>query len=177
MIIKLEDAGNRFISRILNQIFIYPTDTIYGIGCDAENENLVEKIRNIKGRDAKPFSVIAPSFEWILQNCETTEQDLIKYLPGAYTLILKKKDKNFLKHISDNEYLGVRIPAHEFTKILQMTGKPIVTTSVNFSGEKPANKLNEIDEEIKNQVDLIIDDGALSGEVSKTVKDGEVIER
>ncbi len=135
MKIKFEKLKNKKPEFFLDKIFIYPTDTIYGIGCDAENEFLVEKIRKIKRRDTKPFSVIAPSIEWILKNCETTKDEIEKFLPGAYTLILKKKDKNFLSKVSENEFLGVRIPLHPITEILQKTGKPIVTTSVNFSEE------------------------------------------
>ena len=92
MIIKFEKLKNKKPEFFLDKIFIYPTDTIYGIGCDAENEFLVDKISEIKKRDIKPFSVIAPSVEWILENCETTKEEIEKFLPGAYTLILKKKD-------------------------------------------------------------------------------------
>ncbi|MEK6858214.1 MAG: L-threonylcarbamoyladenylate synthase, partial [Nanoarchaeota archaeon] len=140
------------------KIFIYPTDTIYGIGCDALNKNAVDKIRQIKRRDEKPFSVIAPNFEWIHENC-IVDFDLKKYLPGAYTLILKKKNPSFLNWVSDKETLGVRIPNHNFTKEIQKTNVPFITTSVNFSGEKPASKIENISEEILNKVDYVIDEG------------------
>ena len=81
------------------KIFIYPTDTLYGIGCNAEDKEAVEKIREIKGRDNKPFSVIAPSFKWIEDNL-IIDCNLKEYLPGAYTIILKKKDKDFMKHVA-----------------------------------------------------------------------------
>lgn len=80
------------INEISNSIFIYPTDTIYGIGCDAQAEDKVEKIREIKGRDMKSFSVITPSKKWILENLETSEQEIDKYLPGKYT---KKERSRF----------------------------------------------------------------------------------
>jgi len=177
MIIKLGKINNSIVSKISKEIFIYPTDTIYGIGCDAENTRLVEKIRKIKQRDRKPFSIIAPNIDYILKNFETDEKTINKYLPGPYTLLLKKKKKNFLPSISDNEYMGVRIPDHGFTKVLQKTGKPIVTTSVNLSGEKPANNIKEINKEILKKVNLIIDGGTLSGKPSILIKDGEMIER
>ena len=177
MIIKLEEVTDSTISKISNKIFIYPTDTIYGIGSNAENIKNAERIRKIKGRDNKPFSIIAPSMQYILKNCEVNKNTLKKYLPGPYTLILKKKDKNFLKHISDTEYIGIRIPKHPFTKILQKTKKPIITTSANLSGEKPANKITEINKKIINKVDFIIDGGELSGNPSTIIKDGKIIKR
>jgi len=177
MIIKISELNEELISRFINEIFIYPTDTIYGIGCDAENKKLVEKIREIKKRDTKPFSVIAPSFEWILKNFEATENEIKKYLPGPYTLILKKKKNNFLKAVSDNEFVGVRIPDHEIISLLQKTGKPIITTSVNLSGEKFANKIEEINKDILKKVNLIIDAGELFGKPSVLIKNGEILSR
>ena len=78
-------------------VFIYPTDTIYGLGCDATNEESVKKIKELKYRDKdKPMSVIAPSVDWIKEHCEVTDEMIEKYLPGPYTLLLKKKGVNLL---------------------------------------------------------------------------------
>jgi L-threonylcarbamoyladenylate synthase len=163
--------------RILNvEIFIYPTDTIYGIGCNALNKNSVEKIREIKKRDEKPFSVIAPSFKWIEENC-IIDLDMRKYLPGPYTIILKKKDKNFLSHISGTETIGIRIPDNEFTREIQKSGVPFVTTSVNISGEKPANKIEDISAEILKDVDFVFNSGKLSGKPSTLIINGKEIQR
>ena len=109
MIISLDSVNEL---DVMGSIFIYPTDTIYGIGCDAENKKLVNKIRAIKHRDTKPLSIIAPSIDYILKNCEVDKKIVSKFLPGPYTLILKKKDKNFLKHVSETESIGIRIPNH-----------------------------------------------------------------
>ena len=88
-------------------IFIYPTDTVYGIGCNAENENSVSRIKLIKAREKeKPLSVIAPSKQWIKENLNTEKIDINKYLPGPYTLVLWKKDKSFLAHVSSSDTLG-----------------------------------------------------------------------
>src|SRR5271157_1357136 len=150
---------------LAGKIFIYPTDTIYGIGCDAYNKKSVEKIREIKKRDQKPFSIIAPSIEWIKENC-IVNIDLKKYLPGAYTLILKKKEKDFLSYVSEVETIGIRIPDNSFTKEIQESNVPFVTTSVNFSGEKPANKIEEITKEIIEEVDFVFNGGELTGKPS-----------
>lgn len=161
----------------INQIFIYPTDTIYGIGCNAENEKLVSKIREIKNRDEKPFSVIAPSVEWILNNFETFLDEVEKYLPGKYTLILKKKNPSFMNWVSENDRIGVRIPDSDFTRELQRMGKPIVTTSVNVSGEPFATCIEEVNKKILEKVNKIYNYGKLSGTPSTLVIDGKEIIR
>ena len=158
------------------KIFIYPTDTIYGIGCNALDEKAVEKIRLIKKRDAKPFSVIAPSFAWIGENC-IVDFDLRKYLPGPYTLILKKKKPSFLSWVSDKETLGIRIPNYPFTRKIQKANVPFITTSVNFSGKKPASSMDEIPKEILNKVDYVINEGKLSGKPSTLIIEGEEVRR
>jgi tRNA A37 threonylcarbamoyladenosine synthetase subunit TsaC/SUA5/YrdC len=124
----------------------------------------------------KPFSVIAPSFEWI-ENFLVVDIDLRKYLPGAYTIILKKKNTDFLKWVSGDS-LGVRIPDCKFCDKIRETGIPFITTSVNFSGEKPANKILEIPEEIINKADFVIKSrNKLSGKPSSLIIKGELVER
>jgi len=124
----------------------------------------------------KPFSVIVPSKNWIKENC-IVETDINKYLPGPYTLILKKKNKDFLKHVSESETIGIRIPKNDFTELVQKSGVPFVTTSVNFSGEKPANKISEIPKEILEKADFIFNSGELSGKPSTLVIEGKEINR
>ena len=159
------------------KIFVYPTDTIYGLGCDAENKESVEKIKQIKQRDRdKPLSIIAPSLKWIEENL-IVDVDLKKYLPGPYTIILKKKNVDFLKHVSNTDSLGVRIPNNEFTKIIQNFGTPFITTSVNLSGEPAIESIKEISKEISEQIDLAIDNGKLSGRASTLVINGREVKR
>jgi len=158
------------------KIFIYPTDTIYGLGCNALNEKSVEKIKSIKKRENKPLSVVAPSIEWIKKHC-IIDVNLGKYLPGPYTLILKKKNKNFLKHVSDTDSLGVRIPDCDFTGFIQKAGVPFITTSVNLSGEPPITKISDVPDGIKEKVDVIIDLGPLTGRPSTLIVDGKEIRR
>jgi len=159
-----------------NKLFIYPTDTIYGIGCNALNKKAVDKIRTLKGRDTRPFSVIAPSFEWIKKNC-IVDVDLKKYLPGPYTIILKKKDPTFLKWVSDKDTIGIRMPDHPFTTKIQKSNVPFITTSINYSGEKHSSSIDYIPRTILQEVDVVIDVGTLEGNPSTLIIDGKEIMR
>jgi len=161
------------------KIFIYPTDTIYGIGCNALDKKAVEKIKQIKSRDKnKPLSIIAPSIKWIKENCIIDKNlNINNYLPGPYTLVLKKKNPEFLSHISNTDSIGIRIPDCDFTKKIQKSKVPFITTSVNLSGQPFITKISEIPESIKNQVDEIIDQGELSGKPSTLIINGKEVRR
>lgn len=167
-----------YIQDILSgKIFIYPTDTLYGIGCNAEDKQAVEKIKQIKSRDKdKPLSIIAPSKEWIKQNC-IVDVELDKYLPGPYTLILKKKNPNFLNQISSTEFIGIRIPACQFSNQVKQAKVPFITTSVNLAGEAFATTIKEIPKQILEKADIVIDKGELNGRPSTLIKDGKEIKR
>jgi L-threonylcarbamoyladenylate synthase len=159
--------------------FIYPTDTIYGIGCDATNNQAVSKIRTIKQRDSRPFSIIAPSENWILKNCNVTDKKFLDKLPGKYTLIFELKNKGIISEkVSNNlNTVGVRIPDHWFAKFLSEIDTPFVTTSVNNSGEPPIKQLSELPGSIKEQVDYIIDEGILDNPPSTVLNTltGEIL--
>ncbi|MEK6900477.1 MAG: L-threonylcarbamoyladenylate synthase [Nanoarchaeota archaeon] len=164
-------------------VFIYPTDTIYGIGCNAADKKAVEKIRILKEQPRNPFSIIAPSKGWIIENCVMTKEAKIwmDKLPGPYTIVLKLKHK---KAIAENvnlgkDTIGVRIPDHWFSKIVSELGFPIVTTSANIAGTAHMTSLENLDESIKEDVDFIIYEGEKKGRPSTIVNlvEGKVKER
>ncbi|MEX2010241.1 MAG: L-threonylcarbamoyladenylate synthase [Parcubacteria group bacterium] len=151
-------------------IFIYPTDTIYGLGCNALLDDAVMRLRELKHREEKPFSVIAPSKNWIIKNCEVKSEDLDKYLPGPYTLFVRRDENAVSRFVNQNDdTLGVRIPTHWFTEIIAEAGVPFVTTSVNLSGEKHMEDMNSASKEILDQVDYVIYEGEKRGEPSKKI--------
>lgn len=164
-------------------VFIYPTDTIYGIGCNATNKEAVEKIREIKQRKTNPFSVIAPSKEWIDENfiVNNNAKDWIKRLPGPYTLVLKIKKQCVAENVAPGlDTLGIRIPDHWLSNIVNEIGIPIVTTSANKSGNDPMTSLDDLDADIKSRVDFIVYEGVKKGHSSKIIDltdDVKVIER
>jgi len=174
---KKEQELARLIRK--GNIFIYPTDTVYGIGCNALKEESVKKIKQMKGRDdVKPLSVIAPSKQWILNHTKASKELVEKYLPGPYTLLVEKKDSKFLSYVSPTDILGVRIPKHPFTGMIKKADVPFITTSANISGEKPPSKLEDISPELLKKADVIIDGGKLSGTPSTIIlPDGKEMKR
>lgn len=148
-------------------IFIYPTDTIYGIGCDAGKAESVKMIADAKGRDSvKQFSVIAPGKEWIWKNASLSAMNrnlADSMLPGPYTFIVKAKPGAPRAVVSGEKSLGVRIPSHPISDIVEEAGTPFVTTSVNISGQEHACSVNEIPDKIKGIADWIIDAGKIGG--------------
>ena len=154
-------------------VFIYPTDTIYGIGCDATSDEAVEKIRAIKPRLKRPYSVIAPSKEWIRKNCEITKEaeEWLKKIPGPYTLILKLKNKSAISEKTNNglDTIGVRIPNHWISQAISAAGIPIITTSANKTDEDYMTSLEDLNPEIRAKVEFIIYEGEKQGRPSKLV--------
>ena len=133
---EVELRKHELAERILKgAIFIHPTDTIYGLGCNALLSEAVKKIRELKNAQEQPFSVIAPSKTWIEINCDISEKAAkwLERLPGPYTLILPlKNEKAVAKEVNNGiGTLGVRIPKHWISEFVSFLGFPIITTSVN----------------------------------------------
>lgn len=169
--------NKEFIISEINKgkIFIYPTDTVYGIGCDATNLDSVDQIFEIKKRDSKPLLIIAPNKKWIFDNCNfyPEHKELIESkLPGKYSFIvgLKNKDLVSVNVMGTLKTIGVRIPKCFFSEIIDESNLPFVTTSVNISGEPAAIKSSEINKKILENVDYLIDyDEDLSGTSSRII--------
>jgi len=153
-------------------VFIYPTDTIYGIGCNATNKQAVEKIRKIKQRPENPFSIIVPSKGWIEEFCVVNEnaRSWIKRLPGPYTLILPIKKQILAENVAPNRNaMGIRIPDHWFSDYAQIWNIPIVSTSANLSRKPFMTSLDDLEPSIKEQIDFIIYDGPKNSKPSKII--------
>jgi L-threonylcarbamoyladenylate synthase len=164
-------------------IFIHPTDTIYGISCNALNHDAVKKVRDLKERPDTPFSVWVPSLAWIKKNCKTTPEInmWLERLPGPYTLIF---DLNNSEAIAKNvnpksSSLGVRVPEHWFGNLVKELNFPLITTSVNKSGHAFMTCLENLDPEIEMAVDFMIYEGEKKAKPSKIVNftNGTIKER
>ncbi len=168
---------DQITEKVLDQIrsgavFICPTDTIYGLSCDARNESSVRRIRELKQRPAAPLSIWAPSKEWVKQNCQISNE-LLNKLPGPYTLIVGlKKEDVIAKNVANNN-IGIRIPGHWFSDIVNKLGFPIITTSVNKQGENHMVSIETGDKEIVNKVDFVIYEGEKTGRPSTILQEKE----
>jgi L-threonylcarbamoyladenylate synthase len=142
-------------------IILYPTDTIWGIGCDATNEEAVAKVYAMKQSEDKHSMLClcrdadmvvryvnrAPGIAFEVM--ELSDKPLTAILPGA-TGVAKSL-------IPETGTLGVRIPQHDFCQaLLRKFGKPIVSTSANISGEEAAKRLKDVDERIIKGVDYVV---------------------
>lgn len=142
-------------------IILYPTDTIWGIGCDATNVKAVDKIYKIKKReDSKSMLVLMENpalLERYVDDVPEIAWDLVEVATTPLTVIYPNA-KNLAKNlVAEDGSIGIRFTKEAFTALLlQRFRKPLVSTSANISGEKSPVFFDEISEEIKNQVDFIV---------------------
>ena len=148
-------------------VIVYPTDTLYGFGCDAKNESAIEKINTIKGRKA-PMSVLAPNLAIAAKWMNISQNDkniVLEKLGGSTTIIVPVNVGITSPSITgDKQTLGVRIPDHKFCqKLSEAYPNPITTTSVNRTRQEPLTNPEKILSEFSREIDLIIEDGIIEG--------------
>jgi len=168
------DLGQALESLKNGGIIVYPTDTIYGLGCDIFNKKAIKKIYQLKKRDPKkPLSIICHDFKQISQYAYLSDQafkTMKKLLPGPYTFILKAKNKTPSTFISKKKTVGIRIPQNAIClELVKQLGNPIITTSLNISGEQVMTDPQELSKEMINKIDYIIDVGPLPQEASTII--------
>ena len=153
-------------------IAIFPTDTVYGIGCNPYNINAVKKIYEIKTREKiKSLPVLAYSLDIVKEiTCidSFTEKIIKKYWPGPLTLILKLTDKKLKKSLKLDKKIAVRIPDSKCTlKLLEKCGL-LVGTSANISGNSSYTNPNECIKNIKNY-DIFLNGGTITSKGESTI--------
>ena len=166
----LQAAGNAIL---FGGVIVYPTDTLYGFGVDARNENAIKRLNAIKGRTG-PMSVIAPDVNTVLNWTNISYQDwemVKKFLRGPTTIILPvKKGIVHSSILGKDGTLGIRIPSHSFgPELTSKLGFPITTTSVNKTYENPLNNPKDIMQKFDGEFDLLIDDGNLPKTKGSTI--------
>ena len=165
MVVKKEDPS---LLKILSQklqndcVIILPSDTLYGFSCiPGKGEKRIEAI---KGRgEGKHFLKLALKEQLPQLTTQTPDSRLLNYWPGPLTLIMKG---------IHNPTEGIRVPDSQFLhQLLSLTGSPIISTSVNYSGQRPMTSIEEIIKEFEDKVDLIVDAGELPPSLPSTIID------
>ena len=153
-------------------IVIFPTDTVYGIGCNPYNIDSVKKIYEIKSRSTnKSLPVLAYSLDIVKQIVlidEFTEKIIKKYWPGSLTLILKLTDEKLKKSLNLENKIAVRIPNSKCTLKLLEKCKLLVGTSANISGNSSYTDPDECLKNIKNY-DIFINGGTITSQGESTI--------
>ena len=153
-------------------IVVFPTDTVYGLGCNPYNHDSVLSLYEIKKREkTKPFPVLGYSKEELEKIAEFSpleEKIAEKFWPGAITLILKVKDQEIQKSLSLGEKIAVRVPNNKCALALLKECKLLVGTSANISETKPFNDPKECSENLIGY-DLFIDGGIISSKGESTI--------
>jgi len=142
-------------------VILYPTDTIWGLGCDATNSDAVRKIYKIKNRDDRQSMLILLDTEsklpYHVKEVPDIARQLIEVSDGPLTLIYPGARNIAKELIADDGSLGIRIVEDEFcTSLIARLRKPIVSTSANITGEEAPRNYFEISEKIKEAVDYIV---------------------
>jgi len=165
MVIRIENPDLlKIVSQTLlnDGVAILPSDTLYGFSCiQGKGEH---KIEEIKERGAgKHFLKLALKEQLQMLTSELPDSKLLSYWPGPLTLILKG-----IKNPTE----GIRVPDNQFIQdILKKVDQPIISTSVNYSGQPPMTSIEEIIKEFDDKVDLIVDAGVLPPSLPSTIID------
>ena len=142
-------------------VILYPTDTVWGIGCDATNAEAVKRVYEIKKRaDSKALICLVDSESRLcryVRNVADVTWDMIELSTKPLTVIFDNATGLAENLLAEDGSVGIRVTREEFSKELCFRfQKPIVSTSANISGEPTAMTFDEIDDEIKNVVDYVV---------------------
>lgn len=172
-------------------VILYPTDTVWGIGCDATNPEAVAKVYAIKNReDSKSLVLLASDMDMIcryvkevpemaIQLVEVNDKPMTIIYPGA---VVGEKGSAQSNHVlaynvvAEDGTVGIRVPMMEFCQqLVSRFGRPIVSTSANISGQATPKKFSEISDDIKSAVDMTVDptlERGATGQSSSIIKVG-----
>jgi tRNA threonylcarbamoyl adenosine modification protein (Sua5/YciO/YrdC/YwlC family) len=155
-------------------VIIYPTDTVYGLGCDIQSRKALDRVRRIKRMDnRRHLSFVFPDLKAISDYAQVTDNAykiLRRYLPGPYTFILRATRLVPRIVLTKRHEVGIRIPDNRICQeLLAELGHPILSSSVRMPDEQLLDDPKEIDRIYRGQVDLVIDGGVFLPEPSSVV--------
>lgn len=142
-------------------IILYPTDTIWGIGCDATNTDAIKRIYQLKQRDeAKSMIILLDTenrLESYIKEVPPIAYELIEFAENPLTLVMPGAKNISQAIISEDGSVGIRVARHDFCQqLIQRLRKPLVSTSANISGRPSPQNFNQVDTEIIDGVDYVV---------------------
>ena len=171
---RCDPDGIRRANKILADggVIVFPTDTVYGIGCSPFNENAVKRVYSLKNRDpAKPLPVLVYSkevAETIAIFDDSSEKIAARMWPGPMTIVLSLREEKLKKTLGISKKIAVRVPDHRCTLELLSKCRYVVGTSANVSGAKSIIDPRECQRHMGGY-DLLLDGGKISGDGESTV--------
>jgi L-threonylcarbamoyladenylate synthase len=176
-IVKADEEGIQYAATVLRKggVAIYPTETVYGLGCAPSDPDATKRILQIKQRADKPLPLVCSSIEVarrIVEFNTTAEKLAEKFWPGPLMLVLPKKMDYPIYVTFGKKTLGIRVPGSEVSRRLaSLSAGVIVSTSANKSGANPPLTAQEAINQIGGEVDVVVDGGPCLGQLPSTVID------
>jgi tRNA threonylcarbamoyl adenosine modification protein (Sua5/YciO/YrdC/YwlC family) len=155
-------------------VVAYPTDTVYGLGCDIFNKKAIKRIHQLKRQPlTRPFSFICPGLTELSQYARVTNyayKTLRRLLPGPYTFILEGSRQVPKMMLTRRKNVGIRVPDHPICQaIVQELGHPIISTSAIDSQGRQLTSPWELEEVWGRQLEMVVDGGPVPGLLSSVV--------
>ncbi|MCB0455405.1 MAG: threonylcarbamoyl-AMP synthase [Aequorivita sp.] len=156
-----EEIENALLILKKGGLILYPTDTVWGIGCDATNQDAVDKVFQLKKRnDEKSLICLVNDFRMLneyVENVPEVAYDILKFAKKPTTIIYDDPIRVAENIIAEDNSLAIRVTKDEFCKkLIQRFRRPLVSTSANISGEKTPQSYAEIDTLILEGVDYVV---------------------
>ena len=157
------------------KVIVFPTDTVYGLGCRIDDKLAIKKIYEIKNRDySKPLAVLAPNKNidaYVVKISAKAKILMDKYWPGALTIVFEKSDKIDDMVTSNLKSVGIRVPNSDIALTVLKRFGMMCTTSINISGSEPLNNIEDIEKYFKDKIDYLVIDKCSLSKISSTVVD------
>jgi len=163
------------------ELVVYPTETVYGLGADALDEEAIERVFEAKRRERdKPVSLAVPDVEAALEYVRATDREqrfMREFIPGPVTVVCEKREAVPDALTGGRSRVGVRVPDHEVALALLRETAPVTATSANVSGRPSATRVADVDDEIREAAAVVVDGGETGGTGSTVVNvaDGTIV--
>jgi len=154
-------------------LVVYPTDTVYGLGCDPFDEKAVNKLALVKRRNSKSFPVLVGTFGMARELGDISgevEALALRFWPGPLTIVVSSRAPLPLRVVGPERMIGLRIPGRPDTlDLISKSGGSLLGTSANISGNRPLSKAEDALKVFDGKVDIVLDGGFMSTGVESTV--------